>query len=351
MPPQEHATILIASPLEPEYAERIATAWPERTDVIYRPDLLPPIRYPGDHDGDPAWQRTSAQQCEWEQLLTRATVLWDFPTDLIGHPLEVSPHLRWVQTSSAGVGQAVRRLGITPGELVITTASGVHAQPLAEFVFGALLYHTKRFGHLQSEQREHRWERFCARELSGATMAIIGPGRIGREVARLARAFGMHTIAMGRTNDPARAEQLGVDAIFDRHQLHEMLSQADCLVLCAPHTPETENMIGKAEIAAMRPGVVLVNIARGAMLDEGAMLSALRSGHIGFAALDVFRSEPLPDDSPLWDMPNVLVSPHSASTATSENGKLTDRFIENLGHFLAGDIESMQPQLDIARLY
>jgi phosphoglycerate dehydrogenase-like enzyme len=118
-----------------------------------------------------------------------------------------------------------------------------------------------------------------------------------------------------------------------------------------PHTPETEGMIGAAEIAAMKPGVVLVNIARGAVIDEGAMLDALRSGQIAFAGLDVFREEPLPPDSPFWDLPNVIVNPHSASTATSENGKITEIFVRNLRCYLDGEFAKMTPVLDKARLY
>jgi phosphoglycerate dehydrogenase-like enzyme len=157
--------------------------------------------------------------------------------------------------------------------------------------------------------------------------------------------------ATGRDNSPARARALGVDRLFDREALREMLAGADCVVLCAPHTTETENLIGRDELLAMKPDAVLVNIARGAMIDERALVEVLESGHLGFAALDVFRTEPLPPDAPFWDLPNVLVSPHSASTADSENGKLTDRFIENLGHFLAGEIDRMAPRLDTTRLY
>jgi phosphoglycerate dehydrogenase-like enzyme len=130
-----------------------------------------------------------------------------------------------------------------------------------------------------------------------------------------------------------------------------MLAGADCLVLCAPQTPETTGMIGAAELATLRPGAVLVNIARGTMLDEAALVAALRSGQVAFAALDVFQTEPLPTDSPLWDLPNVLVNPHSASTVEGENAALTERFIANLGHFLRGETERMEPVLDKARLY
>jgi phosphoglycerate dehydrogenase-like enzyme len=348
--PDGTVRIMIASPLEEQFVRQIAAAYPDRTEVIHRPDLLPPTRYRGDHGGDPAWQRSPAQEAEWRELLAGTEVVWDFPSRQHDDLRQDMPRLRWVQTTSAGVGQLVRRLGLQGSDIVVTTASGIHAQPLAEFVFGALLYHTKRFARIQADQQAHHWERFSAGELAGQVMAVIGPGRIGREIARIAKAFRMEVWAMGRDNSPARAAELGVDRLFAREQLHEMLAGANCLVLCAPHTAETEGMIGREELMTMPPGAVLVNIARGVMVDEDALVDVLRNGHLGFAALDVFRTEPLPPDSPLWDLPNVLVSPHSGSTADSENTRLTERFIANLGHYLDGDIDRMQPRLDTIRL-
>jgi phosphoglycerate dehydrogenase-like enzyme len=344
-------TVMIGSPLGEEHAARIASAYPGRAEVLYRPDLLPPMRYVGDHNGDPTWRRTDAQRAEWRAMLAQAEVLWDFPVGEPTSPLELAPRLKWVQTTSAGVGQRVRLLGMQESELIITTASGIHAQPLTEFVFAALLFHSKRLDHLQREQRAHRWERYSTGELRDQTMAIVGPGRIGREVARIARCFGMTVWAMARDNTPERAERLGVDRLFARDELRAMLAGADCVVICTPHTSETEGLIDRAAIEALKPGVVLINIARGVVIDEVAMIDALCSGAIGFAALDVFTVEPLPTDSPLWNLPNVLVCPHSASTVDTENDKLTERFIENLGHYLNGDLDRLQPQLDKVRLY
>lgn len=348
---REPIVAMIASPLEAEHAVRIATTYPDRVELIYRPDLVPPMRYVADHYGPPSWKRTPEQQSEWHDLLRRAEVLWDFAAGESTGPLELSPKLRWVQTTSAGVGQYVKRLGVQDSDLIVTTASGVHARPLAEFVFAALLFHAKRIAHLQAEQRARRWERYCATELHGQTMAIVGPGRIGREVARLAGAFGMTTWAMARTHDPARAAELGVDRLFGRDELPAMLAGADCVVLCCPHTPETEGLLGRAEIAALKPGVVLVNIARGVIVDEEALIEALQAGQIGLAALDVFRTEPLPPESPLWDLPNVLVNPHSASTADTENAKIVALFVRNLGHYLVREYARMAPVLDKRRLY
>jgi phosphoglycerate dehydrogenase-like enzyme len=346
----DRVVAMIASPLEPEHVARIAGAYPDRVDLIYRSDLMPAIRYVADH-GDPSWRRNPDQEREWHRLLRQAEILFDFPQHESRPLLELAPRLRWVQTSSAGVGPLVKRLGLQDTELIVTTASGIHAQPLAEFVFAALLFHTKELGRLQTDQRAHQWNRFAGSELVGQTMAIIGPGRIGREIARIARAFRMRVVALGRDSNPARAEALGIDRIYGREDVHAMLGEADCLVVCAPLTPETEDLLGASEFSALKPGVVFVNIGRGAIVDEDALLRGLRDGRIAFAALDVFRDEPLPAESPFWDMPNVMINPHSASTVVTENAKLAELFTRNLGHYLAGEFDQMSPILDKRRLY
>lgn len=343
--------VLLTAPIGKDLVARIAAAEPDRIELLYRPDLLPPARYIADYHGDPAWRQTPAQEAEWRALLARAEVLLDFDDRLPEHPLALSPNLRWVQATSAGVGQLVQRLGMAESDVLVTTASGLHAEPLAEFAFAALLFHLKRFAHLQSEQQAHHWDRFAGRTLRGQTMAIVGLGRIGREVARIARCFGMTVWATARQERPDRAATEGVDRLFTRSELTTMLAGADCVVLCVPHTPDTEGMIGRRELAAMKPEVVLVNIARGVVIDEDALIDALRQGRIGLAALDVFRTEPLPTDSPLWDLPNVLVNPHSASTTDTEPAEVSDRFIENLRYYLDGERDRMWPVLDKALLY
>jgi phosphoglycerate dehydrogenase-like enzyme len=161
----------------------------------------------------------------------------------------------------------------------------------------------------------------------------------------------MHTIAVGARVDGNRAAGPEFDEIVGRDGLHAALGRSDFVVLSTPHTADTENLIDAAAIAAMKPGIVLVNIARGIVIDEDAMIEALRSGHIAFAGLDVFRTEPLPDKSPLWDLPNVLVAPHSASTAWSENQRITDIFVRNIPLFLEGRYDEMSPVLDKRRGY
>jgi phosphoglycerate dehydrogenase-like enzyme len=342
--------VLIASPLEDVHIETIRRALPAGGELLHEPDLLPPMRYIADHTGPADFRRTPEQDARWRDLLARASVSFDFPTRQ-GHPHEVAPGLQWIQTTSAGVGQHVVNLGIRPGDLLVTTASGVHAKPLAEFAILALLMAVKRQGHMATEQAARHWERFCGDELTGKTLAIIGPGRIGQEVARLARAFGMRVVALGREHRPDRAAQLGVDRLYARSEMPEMLAGADAIVLCAPHTPETDTIMDRAAFDALRPGVVFVNIGRGQLVDEDALLAKLQDGTIRLAALDVFRTEPLPADSPFWSLPNVLVSPHSASTSIRENDRIVEIFLHNLACFAEGRTGDMRNLLDIERMY
>ena len=264
---------------------------------------------------------------------------------------------RWRPTSngfkatSSGIGSRVERLGLQHSDIILTTARGVHASPLAEFVFHALIGHWKQHPRIQADQKRRHWERYCGEELAGKTLAIIGVGEVGRRIIQIGLAFGMRVVALARPGSARTAADLAVDTLFRSDDLHAMLSCADALVLIIPHTAETEGMIDRAAIAALKPGAVLVNIARGQVIDEQAMIDALRTGHIAFAALDVFAVEPLPISSPLWDLPNVLVSPHSASTATTENGKITDIFCRNLKCFLEGRMSEMANMYDRSRSY
>ena len=342
--------VAITTPLEAGLVDQIRVAFGGRIDLRYRPDLMPAPRYVADH-GDPAFVRTPEQSRAWREMLADAEITFDFATDGDAGPLQLCPKLKWIQTTSAGVGPAAKSFGLGDSKVIVTTASGIHAGPLAEFVFAALLYWVKEIPRLLEDKSAHRWMRFCAGELRGRTLAVVGPGRIGSEVARIGKAFGMNVWVMGRSSTPDRADTLGVDRVWDRAELRTMLAGADAVVLVVPHTPETVGMIGPDEIAAMKPGTMLVNIARGVVIDELALLAALQSGQIGFAALDVFTTEPLPTESPFWDLPNVLINPHSASTAWGENARLTDRFIANLDHYLAGELDRLSPRLDIERGY
>lgn len=333
--------VLIASYLEPEHIQRIRQV-DERLEVIFEPDLLAKPSYPADHYGVP--ERTPEQEARWREMLGQADILFDFDYSHRSELPELAPQLRWVQASSAGIGQFIKRYGYDtrmPGT-IFTTSSGIHARPLAEFCIMAMMMHYKNALLMIRNQSQHRWERFAGTDLEGHTLAIVGLGHIGTQVAQMACGLGM-TVIGTNAYPPAPC----VERYFPPERLHEMLPLADVLVLCVPHTPQTEKMIGKKELELLKPGAYLINIARGAVIDEPALIEALRSGHLSGAALDVFDQEPLPEKSPFWEMENVLVNPHSASTSDRENERLTDLFCENLRHFVNGQTlqNVLNPQL------
>ena len=328
-------TVLIASYLEPVHVRRIEASSPA-VHVRYDPELLAPPRFNADHSGRPDFRRTPDQEARFGGWLAEADVLFDFDRTLAPRLPTLAPRLRWIQATSSGIGPFVRDAGLDRSGIRITNAAGIHAVPLAEHVLLALLHFVKDVPARLRDQRAHVWERFCGRELRGMTAGVVGLGAVGSEVARTLRAVGVRVVGVRRTpvGDPAA---LNVDEATTPDRLHELLPRCDALVLIAPHTPETEGLIGARELALLPEGAVLVNIARGALIDEDALVSALRSGHLGGAALDVAAVEPLPATSPLWGLPNVLLTAHSASTVERENERLTDLFVENLRRFRIGE--------------
>jgi phosphoglycerate dehydrogenase-like enzyme len=340
--------IFIATPLPPANVETIRAIDPARVEVIYEPDLLPPIRYVGDHGGAP-FARNKDQERRWREHLSSADILWDLPRT--ADDMAVASRVKWIQTTSTGVGQDVKALGIQNSDILITTARGVHAGPLAEFVFMALLAHFRGLPHLMTEQRAHRWVRYCGEEVAGKTVTVLGAGDLARGIAKVGRAFDMRVVAVARDVLKERRHAQLFDAVYPTDDLRRLLGTSDAFVITVPHTPATENMIDEAAFRAMKPGIAFVNIGRGQVIDEEALIRHLRSGHVGFACLDVTAIEPLPPESPLWDLPNVLISPHSASTVTTENNKITDIFCHNLRCFLDGRTKDMKNILDKRLMY
>jgi phosphoglycerate dehydrogenase-like enzyme len=332
--------VLIASPLEAELAARIQAADP-RAEVLFEPDLLPPARYPGDHRGDPSFARDAEGEARWRALLDRAEVLFGVPEDSTEGLAEVVdglPRLRWVHATSAGAGEQVRKAGLSPEALkrvVITTSSGVHAVPLAEFAILGLLAMAKELPRLIEDQRARAWPevRRPVRELSGQTLFLLGLGEIGREVARLGKALGMRTVGFRRTEGPPPE---WVDEVHGPQRLAELAGQADAMVVSLPMTEQTAGLVDRATIERLPASCIFVNIGRGGVVDEPALIDALRDRRIAGAVLDVFATEPLPADSPLWTLPNVLVTPHAAALSARENERIADLFTDNLRRYLDG---------------
>ena len=345
--------LVISTPLEKEFVDRIADTDPDLIDIHYAPDLLPPTRYRGDHKGIENFERSPADEERWCKMISNADILFDIPPTPRDrpNPVTLAHELKWVQTTSSGVGPLVDSMGLIERNVLVTTARGIHAKPLSEFVFLSLLMHFKSLAYLREQQTEKNWERYCGGSLAGKTLAIVGMGEVGQKIAHLARAFGMNVVGILRQGSKETAASLEIDRTYKMTERQKWLSDIDAVVLCAPHTPETENMIDGSVLKAVKPGMVLINIARGALVDEAAMIDALNSGQIAFAALDVAAVEPLPKSSPLWSMENVLISPHSASTVAEENARITDLFCFNLRHFLEGRMSDMKNRFNTDRRY
>jgi phosphoglycerate dehydrogenase-like enzyme len=248
------------------------------------------------------------------------------------------PRLRWVHATSAGAGEQVRSAGL-PAEalkrVTVTTSSGVHAVPLAEFSILGLLAVAKELPLFVEHQRARAWPevRRPLRELAGQTLFLVGLGEIGREVARLGKALGMRTVGFRRTQDSPPDH---VDEVHGPERLAELAGRADAMVVSLPLTDQTAGLIDRATIDRLPASCIFVNVGRGGVVDEPALVDALRERRIAGAVLDVFATEPLPEDSPLWALPNVLVTPHAAALSARENERIVELFTDNLRRYLDG---------------
>lgn len=241
-----------------------------------------------------------------------------------------SEHLEWLHTFSAGVDHPVFQSFLARG-VTLTTSSGSSASPIAQTVMMYLLALTRDLPEWIEAQAEHRWAPRPIRELDGMTLGVVGMGPIGAEVARLGTAFGMRAVGMRRT---VQGDEPCETWTFDR--LAELAAEVDALVLAVPLTEDTRGIIDASVLDVMRPGALLVNVARGEVVDELALVEALRSGRLGGAGLDVFTNEPLEADSPLWDLPNVIITPHSSGTTSRAHERASEIFCDNLRRRVAG---------------
>jgi phosphoglycerate dehydrogenase-like enzyme len=252
---------------------------------------------------------------------------------------EVWPHVqstKWVHSLSAGVEKFMVP-GFIESPVPLTNARGVFKRSLAEFAVLGILYFYKRVRRLVDSQRAHKWDDFNVDWLPGKILGVVGYGEIGRECALLAHALGMKVYAARRKPSLSAGDPI-LDRTFAPAQLHDMLGHCDVVVAAAPNTPETHHMLSDAAFAAMKHSAIVINVGRGPVIDEAALIRALQSKTIGAAALDVFEHEPLPAESPLWSMDNVLISPHC--TDRTQDPDWLDLsmkfFVENFGRFAAG---------------
>ena len=335
----ERLRVVVATPLAEQHCEMIERLEP-RIDLIRDQSLYPPMRHPADFSGDPSFRRTPTQQQEFEDMVDSAEALYGIPDvdpDALRRTADANPGLRWVHTMAAGGGGQVKGAGLSEEQLsriVFTTSAGVHGGPLSEFAVFGVLAGAKDLGRLLAQQHDRRWTgRWEMGQVSEMTVLVVGLGGIGQEVVKKLAGLGATVIGTSRHGAPVDH----VDRLIQVDDIVSTVPEVDAIVLTLPGTAATEKLIGADVFAAVKPGTILVNVGRGTVVDEDALLPALRDGRIGFAALDVFATEPLPESSPLWAEPNVLVSPHTAALNSAEDRLIAELFAANATRLLDGD--------------
>jgi phosphoglycerate dehydrogenase-like enzyme len=248
---------------------------------------------------------------------------------------DLAPDLAWVQAVGAGTAQ-LQSAGLAAAGIRLTSAAGANAIGIAEFVLGRILAERKRFREIEAAQTRGVWEPLYGSELAGATVGLIGLGAINSAVARRLAAFDVTVLACRRSAGPG-AMAPHVDELFPTSRLHAMLGRCDIVVAAVPETADTIGMMDAAAIAAMPAGSFLVNVGRGTLLDETALVDALRRGHLRGAALDVQHHEPLPADDPLWDAPNLYLSAHCSASPAALFPNLQRLWKDNIRRWLAGE--------------
>jgi len=274
-------------------------------------------------------------------------VIWPRPFDL-----SLAHRLKWVQLISAGLDRLVGHPIMESDIIIITTASGIHATPVAEYVLALMLTFSRRLRDIwrlqeRREWPEDPWESLGGDELRGKTVGILGYGSIGREVGHLCKTFGMRVLATDsalemedkgyRTPGTGDPKGMLLDRLFPPPQLKEMVKECDFFIVAVPLTPETEGMVGREELKAMKRNAYLLNISRGRVVDEEALIETLKEGWIGGAGLDVFAQEPLPQESELWGLNNVILSPHISANTPHYQERFAELFCENLRRYLVGE--------------
>ncbi len=285
---------------------------------------------------DPA-ARLSDAECELIELAFFSGDVFPDHSRQFFSALRKAPRLAWLHVFNVGVDHPIYAEMLQRG-VRLTTSAGSTAVPIAQTAIGGLLMLARNFPRWQAAQARREWAPVkgpdSPRDLEGQTAVIVGLGKIGAEIARLARALGLNVIGVRR--GPRRAED-PVDELRPPAALPALAARCDWLVLACPLTPETRGLVDAALIARLPKGARVINIARGEIVNEPALIAALRSGHLAGAFLDVFETEPLPPDSPLWDLPGVIVTPHNSAAAQGNDGRVLEIFLDNLGRLQRGE--------------
>lgn len=256
-------------------------------------------------------------------------LLWDFFSPAVRKVWHLCDSLKWIHIAAAGVDSLMFD-ELVESDVVVTNSRGIFDRPIAEFVLGQILAFAKDSAHSARLQHQKTWKHRETERIDTAHAMIVGTGAIGRETARLLRAVGMSVSGVGRT---ARTDDADFGEVYASTDLSSVIEGVDYLVLLAPLTDATRGLVGERVLDAATPGLRVINVGRGELLDVGALLAGLRSGRIGGAALDVFDVEPLPQDSELWTTDNVVITPHMSGDALGWRGRLADLFVANFARY------------------
>jgi len=349
----EKVQVMLALPVAPELVQKIRAVDP-RLEVT----PLTRAQRRAWREGRPLWagyqepvtgdeETPEEAKARLDEVLARSEVILSNPV-VPGNILERAPNLRWLQLTSAGADRLMDAPVVRSSQVKVTTASGIHAVPISEYVIGAMIAFAKGFPRALRAQAERLWNPYMPEELEGKTVGILGAGAIGSRVAELARALGMRVLAVRRSVGASQKGDRGVEYL-PRSELPYLLGESDYVVIAVPLTPDTRRMMGETELRSMKPTSVLINIARGAVIDENALTRALKQGWIAGAALDVFEQEPLPPESELWGLANVLLTPHISGGTPRYMERAVGLFCDNLRHYLDG--EPLLNVVDPARGY
>jgi phosphoglycerate dehydrogenase-like enzyme len=322
--------------------ERLRAALPAECELV---EVSAPVSGRGDGGGISAEALAAMEGAEIYFGL-------GLPRELLLAGLAPPQRLRWIHSGAAGVASLLHPELLQHG-VVLTNSAGVHGPAMAETALGMILHFARGLDHAVAAQHRGEWDTAAfervdcgVREIDGATLGIVGYGGIGRELAKRARALGMRVIAARRTADPGDS---GAEVLYGPDSLATLLRESDFVVLAVPSTPATRGMISEAQLSLMRRDAVLINIARGDVVDEGALLAALQGGRLRGAALDVFATEPLPPDSPLWSRPNVLITPHVSATTPRYWQREAELMLDNVGRYFQG--QPLRNVVDVAAGY
>lgn len=331
------AKVFFAESMPADMVQLIGELEP-RLELMYEPDILPAQRWVGDHFmGLSDTTSDPAKLARYRELGDQADIWFGLGSvEEFVRGVRANPGLTWVQALMAGAGQQFRKANLTDDELsrvTLTTMAGVHVVPLAEWSVLGVMMGLKKVGLLNRWKAERTWgEALLTKTMSQITVCVVGLGNIGRECVRHFARAGSRVIGVNRS----QREVEGLAECYPTDRLVEAASQADALVVTLPAAVGTDKMVDEPVIRALPQGAIFVNVGRGSAVDEDALIAALADQHLSFAALDVFATEPLPTSSPLWEMDNVLIAPHSAARNQAEDRLIAELFADNATRFLDG---------------